>query len=87
MFTLDGWLAIGTVVTVFSLLMLKRRIQVEILFMGGMLFVTLTGVIEPGQALKGFSSSAVIAIAALYVVAAALRNTGVLDWIGNKLFR
>ncbi|MFV1967869.1 MAG: SLC13 family permease, partial [Pirellulaceae bacterium] len=43
------------------------------------------GVITPDRAFEGFSNPGVLAIAALLVVAAGLRSTGVVDWIGRTL--
>ncbi|MCH8922760.1 MAG: SLC13 family permease, partial [Planctomycetes bacterium] len=55
------------------------------LFLGGLMIVTLCGVIEPQEALAGFANPAVLAIGALFAVAAALRYTGVLNWVGELL--
>jgi di/tricarboxylate transporter len=42
-------------------------------------------IITPEQAFSGFSNPGVLTIAALFVVAAALRETGVLNYIGDHL--
>jgi di/tricarboxylate transporter len=42
------------------------------------------GVIPPKDAVTGFSNSGVLTVAALFVVAAGLRDTGILDYVGNK---
>ena len=81
----QAWIAIFVTCTVFALLQLRKRAPVEILFLCGMLSVTFAGVLEPKQALAGFATPAVITIGALLVVAAGLRNTGVLDWFGQRL--
>jgi di/tricarboxylate transporter len=47
--------------------------------------VTLVGVITPQQAVAGFANQAVLTIGALFVAAAGLRSTGVLDWLGQRL--
>lgn len=82
--TVQGWMAIGVVMAVFVGL-LVRRAPVEILFLGGLSLLTLSGVVEPKSALAGFSQSAVILIGALFAAAAGLRTTGALDWIGALL--
>ena len=79
----QGWIALLTTATVFLALQLRRGAPIDLLFLGGLVVVTITGVITPEQALSGFSSTAVLTIGALLVVAAALRKTGVLDWIGH----
>ena len=81
----EGVIALATTVGVFLAMQLRRRAPIEALFLSGLVVVTLTGVITPKQALSGFSSSAVILIGALFAVSAGLRNTGALDWVGNRL--
>lgn len=79
------WIAVAVTLAVFGLLQLRRGAPTDLLFLGGLMIVTLTGVISPQQAFAGFSNQALLTIAALLVVAAGLRSTGVLDWVGNKL--
>ncbi len=79
------WIAIGVTLLVFAVLQLRRGAPIELLFLGGLVVVTITGVITPAQALEGFSNPAPLTIAALFVVAAGLRSAGVLDWVGRAL--
>jgi len=83
--SLHPWIAVGVTVVVFAVLQLRRSVPTDLLFMGGLMAVTLCGVITPAQAFEGFSNPALLTIAALLVVAAGLRATGVLDWVGNRL--
>ncbi len=83
--TPQGWIALGTTVAVFVLMQWRRSVSVDLLFLAGLVVVTLTGVLSTEQALAGFSSKAVILIGALFAASAGLRTTGVLDWIGNRL--
>lgn len=83
--TVHGGIALATTLAVFAGMQLKRRIPVEVLFLGGLVIVTVCGVIHPKQAVAGFASTAVILIGALFAVSAGLRNTGALDWIGHRL--
>ncbi|MFV2065551.1 MAG: SLC13 family permease, partial [Pirellulales bacterium] len=53
--------------------------------LGALVLVTVAGVVTPKQAFAGFASEAVLTIGALFSVAAGLRYTGVLDWVGQKL--
>ncbi|MGY8769816.1 MAG: SLC13 family permease [Pirellulales bacterium] len=82
---LHPWIAIAVTLAVFITIQLSKRLPVDLLFLLGLVVVTLTGVLEPEEALKGFASRAVLTISALLVVAAGLRSTGVLDWIGQQL--
>ncbi len=63
----------------------RRSVSIDLLFLGGLVLVTLSGVLTSEQALAGFSSKAVVMIGALFAASAGLRATGVLDWIGNRL--
>ena len=83
--TREGLVALGTTVAIFVLMQRRRGVPIELLFLGGLVLVTLAGVLTPEQALDGFSSKAVVMIGALFAVSAGLRSTGALDWIGNRL--
>lgn len=49
--------------------------------------LAVTGLVDTGQALSGFSNSATITVAAMFVLAAGLQNSGALAGIGNLLGR
>jgi len=79
------WVSVAVAIAVFVVLMTRRNAPPDLLFLGGLVTVTLLGAITPAQALEGFSNPAVLIIGALFVAAAALRHTGVLDWVGHRL--
>ena len=79
------WIAIGAALAVFAGLQWRRGAATDVLFLSGLVAITLLGVISPDEALSGFANPALIAIAGLLVVAAGLRTTGVLDWLGRWL--
>ena len=62
---------------------LVRNRPPDALMLGGLVLVTLVGLVSPSEALSGFSNMSVLTIGALFVVAAALRETGALDIIGH----
>ena len=82
---LHPWIATFAVILVFAGLLLRRGAAVDLIFLGGLMCVVLTGVITPEQAFRGFANPAVITIGGLLAVAAGLRCSGVLDWTGRKL--
>ncbi len=49
--------------------------------------LALTGLVDTQQALSGFSNSATVTVAAMFVLAAGLQNSGALAGIGNLLGR
>jgi di/tricarboxylate transporter len=79
----SAWISLGVTVAVFVSMQLRRGAPSDLLFLGGLVLVTLLGVIPPRDALAGFANPAVLTIGALFVVAGGLRSTGVLDWFGN----
>jgi len=83
--SLHPWIAVGVTVAVFIGLQLRRGASADVLFLSGLVVVTVCGVITPAEALAGFANPAVIAIGGLLAISAGLRSTGVLDWIGQKL--
>ncbi|MFC1795349.1 SLC13 family permease, partial [Planctomycetota bacterium] len=56
----------------------------DALLLGALVLVTTVGIITPEEALVGFSNAGMLTVGALYVVAAALRETGALDIAGAR---
>ena len=83
-FGLHAWITIVTVLTMFTILLLTK-LRTDLVFLGavGVLFVT--GVLDAKEAFSGFSSTSVIVIGVLFVVVAGLTQTGVLQWIVRNL--
>jgi len=63
------------------------KLRVDIVALLALLALALTGILEPKQALAGFSNTTVIMIAVLFVVGGGLFKTGVADWLGSQLLR
>jgi di/tricarboxylate transporter len=79
--TWQGWFTIFVLAAV--LLALVRNFPTDAVLLGGTVILTLTGIISPMEAFSGFSNEGMLTVAALFVVAAALRETGALDSIGR----
>ncbi|MGP0065404.1 MAG: SLC13 family permease [Isosphaeraceae bacterium] len=56
----------------------------DVLFVGAVALLALFRVISPEDAFSGFANSGVLIVAALFVVAAGLRETGVMEFIGER---
>ncbi|MFG6179054.1 SLC13 family permease [Halomonas sp. THAF12] len=80
----DAWLSLSCVVAVLLALALTR-IAPDALLMASLAFLVVSGVLDPSQALAGFSNPGVMTIGALYVVAAGLKETGAVLWVANAL--
>jgi len=81
---LDGWVTVATVVLIFVALVVNLA-PVDFLFLAGAAFLAAYGVITPSEAFAGFSNPGVLTVAVLFVVAAGLRETGVLDYVGYRV--
>ena len=83
-FSIDAWITIATVLSMFTVL-LFTKLRADLVFLGaiGVLFVT--GVLDAKEAFSGFSSASVVVIGVLFVVVAGLTYTGVLQWIVKHL--
>ncbi len=75
----EGWIATGVVAVVFGCLA-SGLIPAYLALAGGLTALLVSGVASPDLALSGFSNEGLITIGALFVVAAGLRQTGVLAY-------
>ncbi|MFO1095261.1 MAG: SLC13 family permease [Planctomycetaceae bacterium] len=78
-----GWLT--TVVTIGAFVAMIFNAPADLLFVAAAVAFVIAGVITPQEALSGFSNPAVITVGALFIVASALRETGALDQMGQRL--
>ncbi|HEX7375845.1 MAG TPA: SLC13 family permease [Pirellulales bacterium] len=70
---------------VFALL-LWSRLPADVVLVGGVTLLLISGVLEPREALAGLANEAMVTVAVLYVVGAGVRQTGGVDWIAQRLF-
>lgn len=83
----EAWFAIAVIGCVLGLLA-SERLRPDLAVLAGMVALLTFGVLTPEQALAGFSNAGMMTVAAMYVVAAGLRETGAIDlasrgWLGN----
>ncbi len=79
-----AWVTIGVVVVVFVALV-RNIAPPDLLFLGATAFLALLGIISPEEAFAGFANPGMLIVGLLFVVAAGLRETGVLDYIGHQV--
>jgi len=77
--TVYAIITIVTLLTVFTVL-IKTSLPSDIVFLFGLMVLLVTGAVDTPTALSGFSSSAVVRVGVLFVVAAGLYWSGVLKW-------
>ncbi|WP_420644972.1 SLC13 family permease [Candidatus Leptofilum sp.] len=82
--TLEMWLVLGILATA-VFLFITEWLRVDVVAVGVVLALMLTGVLTTGEALAGFSSTAVLTIAALFVVGGAVLHTGLAGAIGRRI--
>ncbi len=63
----------------------SNRVPADVTMMAALTLLLLFGVISPSEALEGFANPGLMTIGALYVVAAALRDTGAIYWVAHRL--
>ena len=83
-FGLDAWITIVTVLGMFTIL-LFTKLRTDVVFLGAIGVLYVTGVLDAKEAFSGFSGTSVITVGVLFVVVAGLTHTGVLHWIVKHL--
>ena len=83
-FNLYAWITILTVLSMFTVLLLTK-LRADLVFLGAIAILFVTGVLNAKEAFSGFSSTSVVIIGVLFVVVAGLTHTGVLQWIVKHL--
>ena len=83
-FGLDAWITILTVLGMFTVLLFTKW-RSDLVFLGAIGVLYVTGVLDAKEAFSGFSSTSVITVGVLFVVVAGLTYTGVLQYIVKYL--
>lgn len=78
-------LTLALILTIAFTLMLTDRLRPDIVAVGVALSLGLAGLIKPGDVFAGFSSSAVITIIGIFILAQGLQRTGVTRMFGRFL--
>ncbi|HRZ81339.1 MAG TPA: SLC13 family permease [Candidatus Hydrogenedentes bacterium] len=82
--TWEGYFCLATVAVVFAGLASNRA--PDALLMGAVVLTMLAGIVTPEEAFSGFANPEMLTVAALFVVAAGLRETGALEILGRWVF-
>jgi di/tricarboxylate transporter len=84
--TLDAVLTLAVLLVVLAILVMER-LPPAITVLGATVFLLVAGVIDADQAFSGFSNSAPLTVAALYVLAAAVARTRAVEAIVARVSR
>lgn len=80
--------AIITIVTILAVLvaLFKEVTRPDVIFIVGLVFLMVTGVLSPNQAFSGFANPAVFTVGALFIVAAGIQRTRALGFLDKMVF-
>ncbi len=84
--TLDIALTFG-VLGIAIILFVTELIRVDLVALGVLVTLALIGLIQPEQALSGFSNPAVVTVWAMFILSAGLARTGIASMIGEQVLR
>ena len=79
-----GWLTMGVTGMAFFL-NAATSLPAEIVFLGGLAVLFVSGVLPTFEALSGFSNEGMVTVGVLYVVVTGLQRTGALAWISQHV--
>ena len=80
----QGWLTLFTITATF-LLNALTNLPAEVVFLGGLAVLLMTGILDTETALAGFSNAGMVTVGVLYVVVAGLQQTGGLTWVSQQV--
>jgi di/tricarboxylate transporter len=81
----EAWFTLAVIGMCFALLIIRRTAP-DIVFIGGLTLLLLSGVLTPEQALAGLANEGMVAIGMLYIIASGLQETGATQLIMPSLF-
>lgn len=80
----QGWLTITITLAAFAI-NATTSLSAEIIFLGCLTVLYLTGILGTDAALAGFSNPGMITVGVLYVVVSGLQQTGALVWVSQRV--
>ncbi len=80
----EAWLTLAVVALCIGLLA-SNRYPPDIVMLGGLTILLLSGVLTPAEALAGLSNEGMVTVAVLYVVVSGLQETGGTAWVSQSL--
>ncbi len=83
---MDPFIVIGLLV-IAVVLFATEKISVDLVTLGILCILVLFGIIDAKEAFAGFGNEVIVMLGAIFVIGAALRETGVLDTLGSLLAR
>jgi len=80
----EAWFTLGVISLCFSALLLSK-ISADIIIVGGVLLLLITGILTPQEVLAGLSNEGMATVALLFIIAAGLQETGAISWASQSI--
>ncbi|HNS12783.1 MAG TPA: SLC13 family permease [Bacteroidia bacterium] len=64
-----------------------EKIGVDVVTLFLLVILIITGILTPAEAFAGFGSDFIILLGAIFIISAALQETGILDLVGSRLLK
>ncbi len=84
--TADMWIALA-ILGVAILFFITEWLRVDVVAIGVMIALMLTGLLSASEAISGFSNPAVLTIASLFIIGGAVLQTGLAGVIGRRILQ
>lgn len=79
-----AWITVAVLGSVLGLLAFTT-IAADIVMLAGLTVLMVTGVLNPSQGLSGLANEGMVTVGVLYVLAAGLRDTGIMGWLAQSV--
>lgn len=76
-----GWFTLALTVGVLVTLIAIPRLSADLVLMAALLALSMLGILQPAEALAGFSNPGLMTVAAMFIVAAGIRSSGGVDLV------
>jgi di/tricarboxylate transporter len=83
--TFEAWVTVSVLVAILALIA-TARVPADFAMLSGLILLLIAGIVTPREALAGMAEPGMITVAALFIVAAGIRETGALNLVTEKLF-
>ncbi|MEM5790319.1 MAG: SLC13 family permease, partial [Syntrophobacteraceae bacterium] len=68
-------------------LLITEKVRLDITSLGVLVVIMVTGLLTPAETLSAFSNTAVITVAAMFMISRGLMRTGALGFISERIIR
>lgn len=82
--TPEAWILSGLLLVMFAAFA-SSRIAVDLVMLGTLTLLVVSGILEPASALSGYANEGLITVGLLYILAAGLKETGAINVLTAKI--